>query len=120
MPAPPLDEALRSLAAEYAAAGLRVATDPQNINPPCVYVALDQKDPAALSGDAYTAQWSVLLIAPNSGQLAALRALSELEAVAVTVAPPLGPTTAEEFSLPDGAAPLPCLLMTVTTRVTPD
>lgn len=116
----PLHLALEQTAALYRAAGLRVAVDAAAINPPCVWLSLEQVRRPTLDGQSYAAVWAVTLVAPDAGQSAALRVFSDLDALA---GPVLGKDNdlAELVGVQTKSGPiLPGFRFTVTTVVTPD
>lgn len=100
--------AIVQLADELAAAGVRAAVDPRNLNPPCAWVKADKFDPdtfcSALSGQLTVDVW---LLAANNGVVSSHTKLSELLEKALTVVDPTGPVEIDTVTLPSGGDPLP-------------
>lgn len=92
-------------------AGLRVTIDPRNVNPPAVWISPRQIAHDLLAGGTVTVD--LWLIAPDNGTPAALKVLSEMLDVVLSVVDPDAPTSlAESLALPDTPAPLPAFRVT--------
>jgi hypothetical protein len=109
-------ELLSDLAGRLSAAGLQVATDARDLNPPGVLVRGDAVIPAhKLCGEAMRA--SVLLVARDSGDTSAYDQLTTLYEAAVPVLKSERSNDEAPFErtvLPDSPAGLPSLRLTVT------
>ncbi|MBF6483845.1 hypothetical protein IU431_06695 [Nocardia otitidiscaviarum] len=104
---------LEDVAAQLRAAGVRASVEPRDLNPPCAWVVGRSLAHELLSGGG-TLTADVYLIAPDTGIMAALAALTELLDLALTVIEPDADTSlSESVTLPGGGGPLPAYRLTV-------
>jgi len=111
-----LAAAVAAVADKLTAAGIRSTPDLRDLNPPCVYVAAPTLAYRFGKGGA-DLTWQIVAVVPNSGRLAALKALSPL--IDSTVTALGGAVTAGrpvDVTALDGGAPLPGYELTLTTR----
>lgn len=99
---------------------VRVTLEPDEINPPCVWIQLDHREHKFLAGDGYIAEWNVHCIAPRVGSQRALDIIDGLFAAVSTVFDPDGEDGREEgIEITVGSGnPLPATRFKVRTKVT--
>jgi hypothetical protein len=106
------------VAAQLAAAGLRVAIDVADVNPPCAYVA-----PPVLTwtfgANQWEADWTVTLVVASTARRVALAELGQL---LILAAGALHYVTARplDLTLPDGGHPLPAYELTWSAIIPPE
>lgn len=97
-------------------AGVRAAADRRDLRVPGVLVLLRRIRDDRLGG-AYTVDWDLVIVAGNSGQGAALRALSGITNRLYAAGLTLGDIEAATYVDPNHSGdPLPALTATLTTE----
>ena len=117
MTAVDLVDAIDALADRLTAAGVRVATDARDLNPPAVLITPPTVTNRFKAG-TWNAEWQLLIVAPNAGTRPSLGQLSSLLASVVNALDG-EPVTATPYSLTvDGESdPLPAYQLTWSARV---
>jgi hypothetical protein len=104
---------------ELAAAGLRVTLEPDEINPPCVWIQLKHLEDRHLAAGVVTAEWYVYLVAPKAGSENAYNALHVMRNAVLGLGWSfVGISEGVELTIPGGGNPLPALRMTLRTQIT--
>lgn len=93
-----LRELVDDLAADLAAAGRPVATDPRNAHPPCVLVLPDRVEPR--TSCRFDVELRVLLIAPGVGNGDALDVLDAMLSDVMAVLPRHAPAQLASWTSP--------------------
>jgi len=99
---------------ELAGKKLRAVTKLEDVNPPCVYVALESIDHYNFGGEIV---WRLYLVAPNTDEDRAVTQLQDLLEAVLPVVSPAAPTEYVGLPTPEQSQPLPALLVRISHTV---
>lgn len=107
-----------SLVTQVRAAGMKATADIRNVSLPGVLVhPMPRREYDLLSG--YSAEWSIVALAPGPGDLADAKVLQDYADRLVTLFPQIKSVEPASYVLPSFPDPKPALILKFDTEVTP-